>query len=63
MTNQAQIAIHAAKHKHIWGAFAARRYAQRHGCPLSLYRLACQLEAASNAQYGRIPSLVRVQAA
>lgn len=62
MTNQAQIAIHAAKHKHIWGAFAARRYAGRHGV-LAAYRLACQLEAASNVQYGRIPSLVRLQAA
>lgn len=45
MTNEAQQAIHAAKHKHIWGRHAALRYIQRRYIPIGLYRLACQLEA------------------
>lgn len=47
MTNEAQHAIRAAKHRKSWGAFAARRYCERRGVPMGLYRLACQLEAVS----------------
>jgi hypothetical protein len=46
--SQAQHAIHAARHRHIWGKVAARKYAMRHGV-LSAYRLACQLEAVTYA--------------
>jgi len=44
MTNQATVALWAAKHKHIWGRHAALRYVQRRSVHPSLYRLACQLE-------------------
>lgn len=49
MTQQAKDAIRAAKNRTNWGLFAARRYCEKRGVPLSLYRLACQLEAASKA--------------
>jgi hypothetical protein len=40
-------AIKAAKMKGICGRWAMMRYCQKRGIPLGLYRLACQLEAAS----------------
>ena len=45
MHTQAQHVIRAAKHKKQWGSYAARQYCINKGIPLSLYRLACQLEA------------------
>lgn len=48
MTSQARHAIKAAKGRPVWGKYAARRYAEKHGVPAGLYRLACQLEAMEN---------------
>ena len=45
MHTQAFHAIKAAKSRNIWGMFAARRYCEKRGIPLGLYRLACQLES------------------
>ena len=45
------IAIRAAKLRHTCGAFASRRYAERMGIPLALYRIACQCEALEQAGY------------
>jgi hypothetical protein len=42
---QAHHAVRAAKNVKSWGRFAARRYCERRGVPLGLYRLARQLEA------------------
>lgn len=49
MTIKAIVAIYAAKNRRIWGAYAARRYAEKRGA-LAAYRLACQLEAATRLQ-------------
>jgi len=38
-------AIIAADMRHIWGRDASLRFILNRGCPLSLYRLACQLHA------------------
>jgi hypothetical protein len=46
MTEHAFHAIRAAKLKRSIGRWAARRYCERRGVPLALYRLACQLNAA-----------------
>lgn len=48
MSNQAKIAIRAAKNRSRWGKYAARSYCMRRGVPLALYRLACQLEVSQN---------------
>lgn len=45
MSNQASIAIRAAQNRTRWGRYAAKAYCLKRGVPLSLYRLACQLEA------------------
>lgn len=45
MHMQAHYAIIAARSARTWGPFATRRYCQRRGVPLALYRLARQLEA------------------
>lgn len=45
MTDQAQHAIHAAKHVKAWGRRAAMTYCERRGIPLRLFTLARQLEA------------------
>ena len=42
-------AVKAARHWHIWGAFAARRYAERHGVPSGLLTLARVLANAERA--------------
>lgn len=39
-------AAHAARHWHIWGAFAARRYAERMGVPSGILTLARVLACA-----------------
>lgn len=44
-------AIRAAKNKKNWGAFMARAFCAKRQVPLSLYRLACQLEAATNGGF------------
>jgi hypothetical protein len=49
MTQTAIDAIKAAKNRKSWGLFGARRYCEKRGVPLGLYRLACQLEAAQKA--------------
>lgn len=43
----AKAAIYAACHRNQWGREAALRYIQRLGVPVSLYRLACQLQVAN----------------
>lgn len=45
MSNNAQIALRAAAMRDSWGRQAARRYVERMGCPVYLYRMACQLIA------------------
>lgn len=40
-----QHAIRAAQNWHRWGRYAATRYAQKNGVPLTLVRLARQLES------------------
>jgi len=45
----AYYAIHAAKNRHNWGRYMSRQYAIKRNVPASLYRLACQLEAAELA--------------
>lgn len=45
MSEQAQIAIRAAKNRKNWGRTAAMRYVMRKGGSMSAYRLACQLGA------------------
>ena len=45
MHKHAEMAIIAAKKKKQWGSYATRQYCINRGIPLSLYRLACQLEA------------------
>lgn len=47
MTKNATIALIAAKNKKKWGRYATLRYVIKRKCPLSLYRLASQLEALS----------------
>lgn len=44
MTESAQKAIYAAKHRKQWGRYATMRYIMNNNVPLSAYRLACQLE-------------------
>jgi hypothetical protein len=44
---QALAAVTAANHWTAWGAFAARRYAEKRGAHPALVRLARQLRAAS----------------
>ena len=46
MCEAAKIAIRAAKNRRNWGRYAARRFVEKRGVSLRLYRLACQLEAA-----------------
>lgn len=48
---QAQHAIRAAKNRKSWGSFMARAYCLKRGVPLGLYRLACQLEVATQAGF------------
>ena len=43
----AAMAIKAAKGFRTWGAFAASRFAAKHGVPAKLVRIARQLEAAT----------------
>lgn len=45
--SHAEIAVQAARlrYRKNVGFFASWRYAQTRGCPLYLYRLACQLQA------------------
>lgn len=43
--NAAQHAIKAAQNSNIWGRFMAQRYCEKRNVPLSLLRLAKQLEA------------------
>lgn len=45
MSEQAQIAIRAAKNRKNWVRTAAMRYVMRQGGSMAAYRLACQLEA------------------
>ncbi len=43
--------------------YAARsRYCERHAIPISLYRLACQLEAAQSMQTQPLPMYLKQQA-
>lgn len=49
MSEQAKHAIIAAKNRKRWGRWTTSRYCINRGVKLSLYRLARQLEAASNA--------------
>lgn len=49
MSDQASKAIKAAKGK--WGFYATRRFLDKNDVPLNLYRLACQLEAATRAGF------------
>ncbi len=44
MTPKAHHALHAARHRRIWGTYATRQYALKH-TTLALYRLALQLQA------------------
>lgn len=46
----AQVAMHAVDNRHAWGDYAARQYAAARGAR-SLYRLACQLDAATRAGF------------
>ena len=46
MSQQAIIAIKVAKMRKQVGRWASMKFALNNACPLSLYRLACQLEAA-----------------
>lgn len=46
MSQQAIIAIKAARMRKQVGRWASMKFAINNACPLSLYRLACQLEAA-----------------
>lgn len=46
MKPEAILAIHAARHRPRWGAYATRRNMSNSKVPFALYRLACQLEAA-----------------
>lgn len=45
MIHAAYHAIRAAKLRHTVGRWAARRYVQKRGINMTIYRLACQLEA------------------
>ncbi len=47
---QARAAVEAANHWTAWGAFAARRYAQKRGAHPALVRLARQLRAAQSLE-------------
>lgn len=51
MSQAAADAIKAAKNKKNWGAYMARAFCIKRSVPLGLYRLACQLEAASKAGF------------
>lgn len=51
MTQTAIDAIKAAKGRRNWGAYMARAFCVKRAVPLSLYRLACQLEAAQKAGF------------
>lgn len=51
MSQVAQDAIRAAKNRKSWGAFMARAFCAKRKVPLALYRLACQLEAASKGGF------------
>lgn len=44
MHPQAALAVHAARHAHIWGAFAAARYCARRSVHPRLYLLAMSLQ-------------------
>lgn len=44
-------AIKAAKGRRTWGSFMARAFCKKRQVPLSLYRLACQLEAAQKGGF------------
>ena len=64
-TLTARNAIYAARHRRAWGLYATRRWCEIHGIPLSLYRLACQLEATASIdrrRFGDVPILCQVQA-
>ena len=56
-----QIAIHAARNRNKWGSYLTLRYLTMRNCPLSLYRLACQLEAAQKV-VDLMPSFLKQQA-
>ncbi len=47
--SKGQIAAYAARHWHIWGRFAARRYCERRGVPSGLITLARVLANAERA--------------
>lgn len=49
--NEATHAIKAAKNKKNWGSFMARAFCRNRQVNSTLYRLACQLEAASKAGF------------
>lgn len=51
MSQVAQHAIRAAKNRKSWGSFMARAFCAKRQVPLALYRLACQLEAATKAGF------------
>lgn len=42
-------AARAARHWHVWGQYAARRYAERHGVPTGILTLARVLANAGKA--------------
>lgn len=44
-------AVKAAKGRRTWGSFMARAFCKNRNVPASLYRLACQLEAAQKAGF------------
>lgn len=43
----AAAAIRAAENRRSWGRYMIQGFLRKRGTPFSLYRLACQLEAAS----------------
>lgn len=51
MSQVAAHAIRAAKNKKSRGAFMARAFCAKRQVPFALYRLACQLEAATKAGF------------
>lgn len=51
MSQVAAHAIRAAKNKKSRGAFMARAFCVKRQVPFALYRLACQLEAATKAGF------------
>lgn len=51
MSEVATHAIRAAKNEKNWGSFMARAFCAKRQVPQGLYRLACQLEAATKGGF------------